>query len=329
MRQKFRWELIMLLLLSSFIHFPAPGMGNETRDFPTLKGPYLGQKPPGMVPELFAPGIICTEKYEGASAFSIDGKLFIFRRLTSYMQVYPDIYMMKEMNSRWTKPQPLSFQGKYRAGDFTLAPDGKTLYFASNRPLKGDGEPLTTGDNLWKVEITEEGWSKPRPFGSLINTERHESYPSLAGNGTLYFFRREPKVRTEIYRSRLVDGQYTEPKDLGAPINTEFDEWDPYIAPDESYLVFCSTKPAGYGEDDLYISFKKEDNSWANPINMGAEINSAGSENRPYVTLDGKYLFFTSTKRPGKGIAAKAAGSRDIYWVDARIIGKFKIKAFK
>jgi hypothetical protein len=134
---------------------------------------------------------------------------------------------------------------------------------------------------------------------------------------------------TEIYRSRLVDGKYIEPENLGAPINTEFDEWDPYIAPDESYLVYCSMKPGGYGKDDLYISFKKEDDSWTHPINMGAEINSSGWENRPYVTLDGKFFFFTSTKPPPKGVDAKAAGGRDIYWVDARIITKFKQKAFK
>lgn len=86
------------------------------------------------------------------------------------------------------------------------------------------------------------------------------------------------------------------------------------MAADESYLIFCSTKPGGYGRDDFYISFRNEKGSWSKPVNMGEKINSPGSDNRPYITPDGKFFFFTSMKR----------GNRDIYWVDAEIIAEFR-----
>ena len=105
-------------------------------------------------------------------------------------------------------------------------------------------------------------------------------------------------------------GRWGEPVNLGPTLNTAHHEWDTYIAPDESYMVYCSTMPGGLGEDDLYVTFRNPDGSWGQPVHMGAEINTAKSENRPYVSPDGRFLFYTSTIR----------GNRDIYWADARII---------
>jgi len=79
-------------------------------------------------------------------------------------------------------------------------------------------------------------------------------------------------------------------------------------------MIYCSTMPKGLGDDDLYVTFKTEEGSWSDPVHMGNEINTNKSENRPYVSPDGKYLFYASTRR----------GNRDIYWVDARIINDFK-----
>ena len=111
-----------------------------------------------------------------------------------------------------------------------------------------------------------------------------------------------------------IDGEYQDPVNLGPKLNTKYHEWDTYLAPDESYMIYCSTKPEGLGDDDLYVTFKQRDGSWSDPIHMGNEINSEKSENRPYVSPDGKYLFYASTVR----------GNRDIYWVDARIIEKLR-----
>lgn len=123
---------------------------------------------------------------------------------------------------------------------------------------------------------------------------------------------------SDIYFLEYVNVRYKEPVNLGGDLNTEYHEWDTCIAQDESYMIYCSMMPGGQGEDDLYISFREENGSWGRPIHMGNEINSDKSENRPYVSPDGKYLFYTSNVR----------GSRDIYWVDTRVFESLRMKSF-
>jgi len=98
--------------------------------------------------------------------------------------------------------------------------------------------------------------------------------------------------------------------------NTKYSEDDPFIASDESFLIFCSMRPGGYGIFDLYISFQRMDGTCTKAKNMGPEINTSGEEARPSITPDGKYFFFTrGNVNPDW---------RDIFWVDARIIEKLK-----
>ena len=275
---------------------------------PNLTGPYLGQKPPGLKPEIFAPGIISTGIWEGCSGWGNDMEYFIFQR---WIDEKSWLYIMNQDDGRWSKPKLLPFVEKYQVGDFTLAPDGKTLVFASNiliEEIGADGE----GGNIWIVEKKPAGWTEPKHIGAPVNTKYHDSYPSLAANGNIYFFSRRPGGfgQSDIYMSPYIDGRYQTPVNLGSLLNTEAHEWDTYIAPDESYMIYCSTKPGGLGSDDLYAAFKTGDGSWSRPVHMGDEINSDKSENRPYVSPDGKYLFYTST----------TTGNREIYWVDAKII---------
>ncbi len=217
----------------------------------------------------------------------------------------------------WSRPQPAPFDSRYGDGDFTAAPDGKTLYFTSSRPLDGKNmEPIPS--NIWVTTIKDGEWSKPHPLGPSLNTEYGESYPAVTEKGTIYFFSRRPGGfgKADIYRSRLKNGDYTEAENLGSVINTGYEEWDPFIAADESFLVFCSTKPGGFGRDDLYISFRRQDGTWTKPLNLGEDFNSYIMDNRPCVTPDGKYFFFISGK----------SGNRDVYWVDAKFITKLKLK---
>ena len=117
----------------------------------------------------------------------------------------------------------------------------------------------------------------------------------------------------------VMDGNFVKVENIGSPVNSAFSEADPAIAPDETYLLFCSLRPDGFGESDLFISFRKPDGSWTAPINMGSEINTAASDEKPYVTPDGKYLFFSND----------APGNLEIYWVDAKIIEDFKPEELK
>lgn len=283
-------------------------------DFPLLKGLYLGQKPPGKTPAVFAPGIISTEAHEGCSSFSGDGRLFLFARAGSTLD---GILFMHQIDEIWSQPELAPFSaGKYD-WDFMLAPDGRTVFISSGRPISEDSLPEREY-RIWISEQLKTGWSEPQLLPFPVNSGQHDSYPSVTEEGTLYFFsnRAGGFGEGDIYRSRQVKGQYPEIENLGAPINTTYHEVDPFIAPDESYLIFCSEKPGGFGRADIYITFRKQNGAWAQPINMGDMINSPFAEYIPSVTPDGRYFFFTSNK----------SGNRDIYWVDAKILESYKAK---
>lgn len=301
------------ILASGLLFVVICGFHNQT-DVPVLKGPYLGQKVPGLTPELFAPGIITTKKSEGCSGWGNRMEFFIFQR---WIDGKSNTYIMENTAETWKEPELVPFSDSYQLGDFTIAPDGKTIVFASRlliEEIGSEGE----GANIWTVEKTENGWTEPEQIGRPVNTKYHDSYPCLAANRNLYFFGRKPGGfgKSDIYMAVWSDGRYEEPVNFGERFNTEHHEWDTYIAPDESYMIYCSTMPGGLGEDDLYITFRQQDGSWCDPTHMGAEINSAGSENRPYVSPDGKYFFFTSDIR----------GNRDIFWVDARIFDEIEVR---
>lgn len=150
-------------------------------------------------------------------------------------------------------------------------------------------------------------------MGSPISTSAEEWHPTVTSDGTLYFCssRNSPAGGYNIYRSRPVGGQYTQVEKLDSTINSPFyGAWDPFIAPDEGYMIFSTSRPDGYGNEDQYISYRKEDGTWSNPKNLGPGINTTATEYGSYISYDGKYYFFS---RPTSNIA-------DIYWVDARAI---------
>lgn len=283
--------------------------GKESESvFPELKGKYLGQKTPGMIPEIFAPGIVSTEDYEGCSGWGKDMAYFIFQR---WDKETPKLYIMNCVDGIWQKPETIPFGEAYGIGDFTVSPDGNSILFATRRDMDGNNCEWA---NIWKAEKTESGWSKPKIFDAPIHSNYQESYPCLAANGNLYFFSWRPGGygKSDLYLSEFKDGIYLEPVNLGNTLNSINYEWDAYIAPDESYIIFSSVLPGGRC-DNLHISFKMADGNWTRPQFM-AGINSEYSDNRPYVTPDGKYLFFYSGR----------TGNGDIYWVDAKVIEKFK-----
>jgi hypothetical protein len=309
--------LLVILTLFAITTCKTQEVQISETDFSHLKGPYLGQKPPGMTPELFAPGIITTDISEGCSGWGNDMEYFIFQR---WIDRKPRLYIMNQNNGIWSAPELLPFVDKYQVGDFTIAPNGKTMVFASNiflDEIGSEGE----GGNIWIVEKTDTGWTEPKHIGLEINTKYHDSYPCLTPNNNLYFFSRRPGGYgdSDLYMSEFIEGKYQAPNNLGPKLNTKYHEWDTYTAPDESYVIYCSTMPDGLGDDDLYVTFKTGDGSWSDPVHMGNEINTEKSENRPYVSPDGKYFFYTSTIR----------GNRDIYWVDAKIIEDLKPKELK
>lgn len=315
-------KLLLYGLISLF--FLLFTFGQNEDNFPILKGSYLGQKPPGMKPEIFAPGIISTsENNETLFCMYMDGdRLFIFTSSTPGApgQIYYPIYISEVKEGKWTIPSLTTFHSKPCDDNLSLVPDGKTLYFGSRRSRDGKGES-PWGFNIWIVKKTTEGFSHPKMLDSPVNSKYYDICPSVTKEGTIYFFSERDNGfgRADIYLSRLVDEKYTSVENLGKPINTENSEIDPFIAPDESYLIYCTKSLQGYGGHDLYITFRKLDGTWTKPLNMGKGINSSSYDWIPYVTSDGKYFFFTSNRK----------GNYDIYWVDAKIIENLKPENLK
>jgi Tol biopolymer transport system component len=263
-----------------------------------VRPPYASDAP---LPEpvVFGEGVISTGDYDLNSAFTPDGKTVYFTKsaqsggslVAGRLAV---IVFSQFRKGKWQMPEVASFSGQYNDYDPFVTADGAKLFFTSDRPAPGKEK---RDFDIWYVEKTVSGWSEPRNAGPPVNSVANEFYPSVARDGTLYFGsdRAGGAGGSDIYRARFVDGNYTGPENLGPSINTESYENDNYIAPDQSWLVFASTRPGGLGDNDLYISYN-ENGSWTKAKNLGAPINSAGREFCPMGSPDGKYFFFTSTR---------------------------------
>jgi len=279
-----------------------------------IKGPYLGQKPPEIIPEIFAPGFISTDKKELNSVFTPDGKEFYFSIETPGKGY--TIYFTKEKERGWMKPEPVSFSSNFSDVDMCMTHDGKRMYFGSTRPIK---DKPSDDFKIWYVDRIKNGWSKAKYLESPINNGKRALYPTISVKGTMYFqaIREDTFGSRDIYYSPLVDGKYSQPIHLDESINSVHGEGDVLVAPDESYLIVnCNGRSDSYGRSDLYISFRKKNGAWTKLKNMGPKINSTGTDYCPMLSPDGKYFFFTSTR----------SGNGDIYWVDAKIIENFKNK---
>ncbi len=306
-------ETIGALILAVTIYLVAP-CGSAAQDrqgssaFPEISGPYLGQHPPGAMPEPLAPGILPTEGIQHCHpTFSPDGTEVYWATIDGETR-RSRIYFMEERDGQWTAPEEASFSGQGHDLAPSFSPDGRRLYFASVRP-DGCGRV-----DLYFVEQTTSGWSAPVNAGSPPNSENSETQPSITATGTIYYVSAMDSVQWNrgIFSSRWADGDYQAPEALPAAINTAHADAYPFIAPDESYLLFASGRPGlNEVETELYISFRRADGGWSEARNMGPEINNGFSASFPCVTLDGKYLIFNRFDE---------SGTDAFFWMNAGII---------
>ncbi|MCL6266077.1 hypothetical protein [Flagellimonas myxillae] len=200
----------------------------------------------------------------------------------------------------WNAPNIASFSGRFKDLEPFLSPDGLRLYFVSNRPL--DNTSTTPKDfDIWYVErpTPDSPWSSPINIGSPINTEHNEFYPAIAQNGNLYYTCDCPGAlgRDDIFVSKFQNGDYTTPVSLGENINSEGFEYNAFIAPDDSYLIFGGyNREDGQGSGDLYISFKQDNGNWTKAKPLPTPINSRYMDYCPFVDKANNTLYFTSRR---------------------------------
>ncbi|MBA2338803.1 MAG: PD40 domain-containing protein [Pyrinomonadaceae bacterium] len=256
------------------------------------KHPYSSDKPLSE-PTIFAEGVISAAEYESHPAFTPDGKTLYFLKNSPSFNFWT-IVVSHYRNNKWSVPEVAPFSGRYADADPFITADGSRFYFISTRPVAGK---QNADLDIWMMQRTAMGWGQPANLGAPVNSAASEWYPTVSANGTLYFGsnRAGGKGANDLYRARFVNGKYAEPENLGDMINTRFNEFEPYIAPDESFLIFMSARPEGLGASDLYISYQRN-GAWTKPINLGDKINSSASELSPMISPDGRYFFWTSTR---------------------------------
>jgi hypothetical protein len=293
------------------------------QQFTDLYGDYLGQIAPGDTPVVFAPGIVSTDSIiqHSAPAFSPDGNdvfWWVVRSPKISTEKWTSWGMtMHRIGGRWTVPQVTPY---YEGTAFST--DGKRLYIPGLYPERKPNGP-------YFIEKQGDIWSKPKNLGIVARFPKLKGASgfSIANNGTFYFsgdtVGNEQINDINIYRAKLVDGEYTKLELLPSSINlSPYQNMFSVIAPDESYLIFTSNRKGNFGGGDLYISFHDIDSDkWTEPINMGESINSNMDERFPGLSPDGKYLFFTRlTRFDNKDF------DHDIFWVSTKIIDKLKEK---
>ncbi len=280
-----------MLLLFSILSISS---GSHAQNEPqVLEGPYLGQKPPGVTPEVFAPGIISTKGWEYGVVFAPSMKeIYFIREIDVETDPKQEFVVFENKENRWHE-RVIS----PRVGTPTLSPDGKFMYFG--RSYK---------------ERTSEGWSEPKRLGPDFEDIRIMRV-TASDKGTIFFD--EAKNDSTLRYSRMVDGKREAPMPLPKEINTGQFNAHPFIAPDESYIIWDGQRESAVRNADLFISFKKPDGSWGEATKFGDTINTRSAEFAAFVTPDGKYLFFNRNMGPD---------NTDTFWVDAQIIEEFRPK---
>lgn len=257
-----------------------------------LDGPYLGQQPPGLTPEVFAPGYLCTTAHEYHINFAPGGREIYFSRGGVGTLV------ARWTADGWTAPEVVHLIDEdHLTEESNVTADGKSIVFCGRRNVR---DPRI----LYRSERVGEGWGAPAALFPGM-------YPTASLDGTLYYTM-EGKGRDYgaiVSRARTVEG-YAEPVLVeGEGINSPFPDAHPWIAPDGSLLIFDSYRQPGMG---VYVAFRHDDGSWsrAEPICDRLGIPPVG---QPAMSHDMRYLFFC------------LAG--DMYWVDAAFLNELRDQA--
>ena len=288
----------------------AQGRVWSSADAQHATGPYLGQSPPGRRPEVFAPGIVSTgdpDIVHGNIAIAPDGREIVWSFFQSADRTFRT-WHSRQVGGRWTAREPPPFTADGNAFALSFAPDGQRLFFTSNRPWPQDwgawpGPQALESTKIWYVDRVADGWSGPRILDRRANHGLRAVSPAV--DGTLY--------TAGIRRIRTVNGDYGSLEGLPPPLDDtgRSGGGHPFVAPDESYVVFNDTwqDHRGYG---IFISYQLSDGHWTDPVNLCEVLQMARGGSEPMVSPDGRFLFFYA--------------NHDIYWVDAGVIEEIRAR---
>lgn len=278
-------------------------------------------------PLIFAPGSLSDERWQWRITFTPDSSAAYFAVSEGFFPATRSagiVVANRTEEGSWSEPEIATFSGQHADMDPFITPDGKRLYFSSDRPVDGESRDDM---NIWFMDREGDGWGEPAYAGSNVNSELDELYPSASEDGTLYFASgpRAPEANMDwnIYFARLAPESNggVEPfarrsaleranTDLPFDPNNPTADWEfnPEISADGQALVFTSLRPGGYGYGDLYASCRAGED-WSEPHNLGPVVNTADDEFHPTLSRDGGTLYF------GRAVMAPEREPSDFYIV--------------
>jgi Tol biopolymer transport system component len=303
-------SIILAIVISCFIILLASQSENRTE----FKGKYLGQKPPGLKAIKFNKGVLIGDKRSFNVSFSPDGKeLFFSHSIGTADRPYPEyeVLCFRQEGGVWYGPELAFFSGRYSEVDVTFSPDGKKLFFTSDR-----SHPDSADMDIYYLEKKENSWSQPIYAGTEVNTVHNEVHAVFSAKGNLFFASNRPGGfgDKDLYRAEWINGKFTHVTNLGPQVNSEYLDSDCFVAQDESYIVFDTIRPEDGGQPQIYVSFQTGENIWTKAVSVGGTVNTREGSSAPTLSPDGKYLFFK--RRLGK--------DRGIHWISTKIIENLK-----
>lgn len=251
---------------------------------------YFNLPKPGLTPQNFNPKVL---DLKGSFKFNVEIKNCNEIYFTTISNK-ENIYFSKKINNKWSEPQIASFSSlDYSDADPFLSKDKNTIYFISKRPTHKTDKNLDW--NIWVANRKNGNWTTPKPLPNPINLDNsNEYFFSISDKGNVFFSsnRKGGNGSFDIYTAKISgENQFSKPQNLGKPISTNNYEFDPYISPDESFIIFSINEK---GNSSLYFSTRDKSNNWTKPQNLGDKINITNQDFAPSLSADGKFIFFSN-----------------------------------
>jgi Tol biopolymer transport system component len=278
------------------------GIGQAHDEAPSHNSHYLEQPRPGLIPKVFAPGIVSNDgRSEAAVSFSPDLDEVYFQAGGENEKLA--IYFSQLEGKKWTPIEKAAFTDGKKDEEVHpfVSHDGKRIYFTAY-----SSDLFDTG--VWYVDRSDWPWSDARKLGLPINDDKAFGF-NQAKSGNVYYFNISKRKNS-----------YATFDNNGSLDVTEF-EIEPgvyhvFTSPNEDYFVaYGPNNEEGREDSDIYASFKTQDGTWGTPINLGSDVNSKAGESVPTISPDGKYLFFGREEDDG---------TENIYWVSTEVIERLR-----
>jgi Tol biopolymer transport system component len=236
------------------------------------------------VPQLFAPGVISSPANDGSPTFTPDGNTLLFTRSTAAWSAILESHRTGDV---WSEPQLAAFSGEWPDSSPAIAPDGTYAVFVRIQAHAAQ---------LYRVDRAANGtWSTPAKLPATVNIGDAIWKPSVAADGTIYFVSIDKAGHKRLYSAAKAKTGYAQAQPLPFSDGTKLDV-DPEIAPDGSFLVFCSAgRIAGNQKDQLFIA-RKTKTGWSEPAAIHYAGDGSSTDDEPHLGADRRTLYFSSDR---------------------------------